>query len=79
MTPTIAFLPNLGGPELIVIFAVILILFGAKKLPEFARGLGKSMGEFKRARKEFEDEIIRAEQPDSTPATKKAPSTEEEK
>ncbi|MDB6070599.1 MAG: hypothetical protein JWL81_1770, partial [Verrucomicrobiales bacterium] len=34
--------------------------FGAKKLPEFARGLGKSMGEFKKARNEFEQEIHRA-------------------
>lgn len=61
MTNLIAFLPNLGGPELIMIFVVILILFGAKKIPEFAKGLGKGMGEFKKARKEFEEEIHRAE------------------
>ena len=40
--------------------AAILLLFGAKKLPEFARGLGKSMGEFKKARQEFEHEIHKA-------------------
>ena len=51
----------LGGPEIAVIFVVVLLLFGAKKIPELARGLGKSMGEFKRARDEFEDEIRRAE------------------
>ena len=51
----------LGGPEIAVIFLVVLLLFGAKKIPELARGLGKSMGEFKRARDEFEDEIKRAE------------------
>lgn len=44
-------------PEMIMIFVVILLLFGAKKLPELARGLGKSMGEFKKAKEEFETEI----------------------
>ena len=53
---------TLGGPEIAVIFIIVLLLFGAKKIPELARGLGKSMGEFKRARNEFEDEIHRAEQ-----------------
>jgi len=48
---------NFGGQEMIVVFLVILLLFGAKKLPELARGLGKSMGEFKKARDEFEREI----------------------
>jgi sec-independent protein translocase protein TatA len=40
---------------------VILLLFGAKKLPELARGIGKSMGEFKKAREDFEHEITRSE------------------
>lgn len=60
ITPLLAFGP-LGGPEIAVIFVVVLLLFGAKKIPELARGLGKSMGEFKRARDEFEDEIRNAE------------------
>lgn len=47
--------------EMIVIFVIILLLFGAKKLPELARGIGKSMGEFKKARDEFEHEITRSE------------------
>lgn len=51
----------LGGQEIIIIFIIVLLLFGAKKIPELARGLGKSMGEFKRARDEFEDEIRTAE------------------
>ncbi|MFY7817365.1 MAG: Sec-independent protein translocase subunit TatA/TatB [Akkermansiaceae bacterium] len=53
---------NLGGQEMIIIFVVILLLFGAKKIPELARGLGKSMGEFKKARDEFEREITKAEE-----------------
>ena len=48
-------------PEMIMIFVVVLLLFGAKKLPELARGVGKSMGEFKKARDEFEREITRGE------------------
>ena len=51
----------IGMPELIMIFVVVLLLFGAKKLPELARGVGKSMGEFKKAREEFEREITRSE------------------
>ena len=49
------------GMEWIVIFVVVLLLFGAKKIPELARGLGKSMGEFKKAREEFEREIKNSE------------------
>ncbi len=54
-------LMNLGPQEVIIIFVVILLLFGAKKIPELARGLGKSMGEFKKAREDFEREITKAE------------------
>jgi sec-independent protein translocase protein TatA len=41
-----------GGPELLIILFVILLLFGAKKLPELSRSLGKSLGEFKKGQKE---------------------------
>lgn len=56
-----AFIGTIGAQEMILIFLVLLLLFGAKKLPELARGIGKSMGEFKKARDEFEHEITRAE------------------
>jgi sec-independent protein translocase protein TatA len=46
-----------GGPETIFILIVVVLLFGAKKLPELARGLGQSLGEFKKARDEFEREL----------------------
>ncbi|MDA0814509.1 MAG: twin-arginine translocase TatA/TatE family subunit [Verrucomicrobia bacterium] len=51
----------LGGQEMILIFIVILLLFGAKKLPELARGMGRSLGEFKKAKDEFEHEIMTAD------------------
>lgn len=40
---------GLGGPEILLILAVVLLLFGAKKLPELAKGLGKSIKEFKKS------------------------------
>lgn len=48
---------NLGAGELILIILVILLLFGAKKIPELARGIGKGMSEFKKGLKDVEDEI----------------------
>jgi sec-independent protein translocase protein TatA len=57
MNTIIAFLGPIGGPEMFLIFMVLLLLFGAKKLPQLARGIGKSVGEFRKAREEFEDEI----------------------
>lgn len=57
MLPLLLALSMPGGPELIFILVIVLLLFGAKKLPELARGLGQSLGEFKKARDEFEREI----------------------
>ena len=48
---------TLGGHELILIVLVMLLLFGAKKLPDLARGMGKSLGEFKKAKTEFDQEV----------------------
>jgi sec-independent protein translocase protein TatA len=48
-----------GGYEWILILLVILLVFGAKKLPELARGIGRSLGEFKKARHDFENEIAK--------------------
>jgi len=46
-----------GWPEILVILFIILILFGAKRLPELARGLGQSLNELRKAKNEFDQEI----------------------
>lgn len=48
---------NLGTGEIILILLVILILFGAKKIPELAQGLGKGIREFKKAMREVEEDV----------------------
>ena len=50
-------LGNLGGPDLLIILLIILVLFGAKKLPDLARSLGQSMKEFRKAREEIDREL----------------------
>jgi len=42
-------LPSIGAPELLILLVIILIIFGAGKLPEIARGLGQAIGDFRRA------------------------------
>jgi sec-independent protein translocase protein TatA len=64
---------GLGGQELILILLIILLLFGAKKLPELARGLGKGMKEFKKAQSEIEEEFNSAA--DEKPKKEKTPSS----
>ncbi len=51
-----------GGTELLVILFIVLLLFGAKKLPELSRSLGKSLGEFKKGKEEFERDIREVEE-----------------
>ncbi|MGA7161567.1 MAG: twin-arginine translocase TatA/TatE family subunit [Bacteroidota bacterium] len=51
---------NLGFPELLLIGLVILVLFGPKKIPEIAQGLGKGMGEFRKAMKDVQGKVKQA-------------------
>ena len=62
----LALLPNLGGPDLIIILLIILVLFGAKKLPELARGMGSAIKEFQKAKDEFTDELHSAAKTDAS-------------
>ena len=66
---------NLGGGEIILILALVLILFGAKKLPELARGLGQGIKEFKKATREVTDEIQSSMDETPPPPQKRLPST----
>ncbi|MCC5919879.1 MAG: twin-arginine translocase TatA/TatE family subunit [Cyclobacteriaceae bacterium] len=57
MLYTLAFIGGLGGWEVLLIFMALLLLFGAKRIPELARGLGKGIREFKDATNEVKDSI----------------------
>ena len=71
---------NLAGPDLIIILLIVLVLFGAKKLPELARGMGQAVKEFQKAKDEFSDELHKAAKSetetaksDAKPAQSRAP------
>jgi sec-independent protein translocase protein TatA len=59
---------NLAGPDLIVILLIVLVLFGAKKLPELAKGMGQAVREFQKAKDEFSDELHKAGKTEETTA-----------
>ncbi len=72
---SLAFVSNLFGTDSLLIFMVLLLLFGAKKLPELAKGLGSAVREFSKAKDEIEHEITRPpqqriEQPKETEVAK---------
>jgi len=60
----------LGGSELVVVLVVALILFGSTKIPQFAKGLGQAVKEFKKASSDVSDEIHRDPPPSPPPAAK---------
>ena len=64
MNPILAWL---NGWEVVAILAIVLIIFGAKKLPELARGLGQGIKEFKKSSREIQDEIQQAIDVDAPP------------
>ena len=55
--PFLASLMNLGGPDLIIILLIVLVLFGAKRLPDLARGMGQAIKEFQKAKDDFSHEL----------------------
>ena len=57
MTLTIASILSFAGPDMMVILLIVFLLFGAKKLPELARGMGKAVKEFSAARDEIERDL----------------------
>jgi TatA/E family protein of Tat protein translocase len=73
MTPTIASILNFAGPDMVVILLIMLLLFGSKKLPELARGMGRAVKEFGAGRDEIEkglslsgsSEVLQVKLPDT--------------
>ncbi len=73
-------LGGIGTWEILVIFLVLLLLFGAKRIPEIARGLGKGVTEFKNAVRDVKEEIETADTPSiSAPSTDSPPSATQSK
>ena len=67
---------GIGVQELLLIFLVVLLLFGAKRIPDIAHGLGKGIREFRSAIQDTKDEMNRAiEMPDTKPKEKPSPRT----
>ena len=64
MNAILGFLPNIGWPEMLLIFGVVLMIFGPQKLPEIAEAMGKSIQKFKSAAKEAKKEISSGAQSD---------------
>ena len=60
-TTTLLFPGLPGGPEVLVVLLILVLLFGANKIPKLARSTGQAMGEFKRGREEIEDELSEIE------------------
>ena len=63
----------LGWPEIVMILVVVLILFGAKKLPELARGLGSGIKEFKKATRDVQEDLQRAIDDEPAPPRRPVP------
>jgi len=61
MNTIIASILNFAGPDMMVILLIVFLLFGAKKLPELARGMGRAVKEFSAARDEIEKELSQSD------------------
>jgi sec-independent protein translocase protein TatA len=72
MNTTLAVM-GLSGGELIIVLVAILVLFGAKKIPEFAKGLGQGIKEFKKASSDVTNEFHNAMNQETLPPPPKAP------
>ena len=72
MVEALAFLGPIGWPEIVIILVVVLLLFGGRKLPELAKGLGKGMRVFKKELNEVKDTVETAlnEEPEPEPKPK---------
>ena len=60
LNPVLAIIPHIGWPEMLLIFGVVLLVFGPQKLPEIADAMGRSISKFKNAAREAKSEISSA-------------------
>ncbi|MEA3330206.1 MAG: twin-arginine translocase TatA/TatE family subunit [Campylobacterota bacterium] len=65
-----------GGTELLIIFGIVILLFGAKKIPELAKGFGKGIKNFKAEMKEVDEEVVSSEEPKKVEKNEEVASTE---
>ena len=65
---TVGFISNLAGGDMIIILALALMFFGAKRLPELARGLGQAVSEFNKAKEDVHRQITTSTEPSVQPA-----------
>lgn len=77
----LALFGDVGGGEMLVVLAAILLLFGGKRLPSIARTVGKTLSDLRRASQDFKDQVLHAdetldgkpEEPGSEPSPKEPP------
>jgi sec-independent protein translocase protein TatA len=69
-------MPSLGPGELIIIFLIVLLLFGASQIPKVARGLGQGLREFKQAAKDLQQEDDKKEEKKTEPPSEETQSKE---
>ena len=67
--PLTAYLGGIGGGEMLLVFVVFLLFFGAKKLPSMARTFGRAVAEFQRAARDVREEFLKADDPVPPPPT----------
>ena len=65
-----------GGTELLIVLAIVVLLFGAKKIPELAKGFGKGIKNFKEEMKDVENEVASADEPKKVEKSEEVASTE---
>ena len=71
--PPIAFIPGINGGEMVVLFVVILILFGPKRLPEITKTIGRVLEQLRRASQEFKDQVMQMDvEPEKKPVERPA-------
>ena len=72
------FIGGLGPPELLLIAGVLILLFGASKLPKLARSMGSATGEFKKGRQEVEEELQEIKEGSDAPEADDEPAIDPE-